>query len=101
VVTAVDAATGEFRTFDRDSGVPLVQAVAASCAVPGVYRPVTIDGRRYVDGGRRSAANVDLAEGFERVVVLAPIACGAGPMTSVDAQGTGLRARVAEAWNGG
>ncbi len=37
VVTAVDAGTGEFRTFDRDSGVPLVSAVAASCAVPGVY----------------------------------------------------------------
>jgi NTE family protein len=95
VVTAVDAVTGEFRTFDRDSGVPLVQAVAASCAVPGVYPPVTIDGRRYVDGGMRSAANVDLAKGYDRVVVLAPIARGAGPMASVDAQVTGLVARVA------
>jgi len=95
VVTAVDAATGEFRTFDRDSGVPLVQAVAASCAVPGVYPPVTIEGRRYVDGGMRSAANVDLAKGYDRIVVLAPIARGAGPMASVDAQVTGLVARVA------
>ena len=95
VVTAVDAATGEFRTFDRESGVPLVQAVAASCAVPGVYPPVTIGGRRYVDGGMRSAANVDLATGFERVVVLAPIARGAGPMASVDSQLRGLGARVA------
>jgi NTE family protein len=95
VVTAVDAETGEFRTFDRGSGVPLVSAVAASCAVPGVYPPVTIDGRRYVDGGMRSAANADLAEGAERLVVLAPIARGVGPMTSVDAQVTGMVARVA------
>jgi len=77
-VTAVDAATGEFRTFDRDSGVPLVQAVAASCAVPGVYPPVTIGGRRYVDGGMRSAANVDLAAGVERVVVLAVLTSNVG-----------------------
>jgi NTE family protein len=95
VVTAVDAETGEFRTFDRGSGVPLVSAVAASCAVPGVYPPVTIDGRRYVDGGMRSSANADLAEGAERLVVLAPIARGVGPLTSVDAQVTGMVARVA------
>jgi NTE family protein len=95
VVTAVDAETGEFRTFDRDSGVPLVSAVAASCAVPGVYPPVTIDGRRYVDGGMRSAANADLAEGYDRLVVLAPIPRGFGPMASVDAQVTGMVSRVA------
>ncbi|MBB3082882.1 patatin-like phospholipase family protein [Geodermatophilus sabuli] len=94
-VTAVDAHTGEFRTFDRDSGVPLLHAVAASCAVPGVYPPVTIDGRRYVDGGMRSAANADLAEGYDRVVVLAPVPRGVGPLASVDAQVTGMVARVA------
>jgi len=94
-ITAVDAETGEFRVLDRASGVPLLQAVAASCAVPGVYPPCTIDGRRYVDGGMRSAANADLAAGYGRVVVLAPIRRGAGPMASVDAQVAGLRARVA------
>ena len=94
-VTAVDAQSGEFRVLDRTSGVPLLQAVAASCAVPGVYPPVTIDGRRYVDGGMRSAANADLAEGYDRVVVLAPIPRGIGPMASVDAQVTGMVARVA------
>ncbi|TQN44355.1 NTE family protein [Blastococcus colisei] len=94
VITAVDAETGEFRTFDRDSGVPLLQAVAASCAVPGVYPPVTIDGRRYVDGGMRSAANADLAQGYDRLVVLAPIPRGIGPLASVDAQVTGLVSRV-------
>jgi NTE family protein len=95
VITAVDAETGEFRTFDRDSGVPLVSAVAASCAVPGVYPPVTIEGRRYVDGGMRSAANADLASGYDRLVVLAPIARGIGPIASVDAQVTGMVSRVA------
>jgi NTE family protein len=95
VITAVDAETGEFRTFDRDSGVPLLQAVAASCAVPGVYPPVTIDGRRCVDGGMRSAANADLAQDYDRVVVLAPIPRGVGPMASVDAQVSGMVSRVA------
>jgi NTE family protein len=95
LTTAVDAETGEFRSFDRDSGVPLVQAVAASCAVPGVYPPVTIDGRRYIDGGMRSAANADLAAGYDRLVVLAPIPRGVGPVASVDAQVTALVSRVA------
>ncbi len=95
VITAVDVATGEFHPFDRDSGVPLLLAVAASCAVPGVYPPVTIDGRRYIDGGMRSAANADLAQGCERLVVLAPIPRGIGPMASVDAQVSGMVSRVA------
>ena len=92
----VDAETGEFRAFDRTSGVPLLQAVAASCAVPGVYPPVTIGERRYVDGGMRSTANADLAQGYDRLVVLAPIPRGVGPIASVDAQVTGMvSARVA------
>jgi NTE family protein len=95
VVTAVDAETGEFHAFDRDSGVPLLQAVAASCAVPGVYPPCTIGGRRYVDGGMRSPANADLAQGYDRLVVLAPIPRGIGPLAGVDAQVAGLVSRVA------
>jgi NTE family protein len=95
VITAVDAETGEFHPLDRDAGVPLVTAVAASCAVPGVYPPVTIAGRRYVDGGIRSAANADLAAGYDGVVVLAPIPRGIGPISSVDAQVGSLVARVA------
>ncbi|MBJ7004174.1 patatin-like phospholipase family protein [Streptomyces griseofuscus] len=72
-VVAVDAETGDTRVFDRDSGVSLVDAVAASCAVPGVWPPVTIAGRRYIDGGIRSVANVDLAAGAARVLVLVPL----------------------------
>ena len=78
-ITAVDAESGEFTVFDAASGVALVDAVAASCAVPGIWPPVTIDGRRYVDGGIRSPANADLAAASERVVVLAPLARGLGP----------------------
>jgi NTE family protein len=73
LITAVDAESGEARVFDRDGGVPLLDAVAASCAVPLVFPPVTIDGRRYIDGGVRSLANADLAAGCDRVVVLAPV----------------------------
>ncbi|MBA9048924.1 MULTISPECIES: patatin-like phospholipase family protein [Streptomyces] len=72
-VVAVDAETGDTRVFDRDSGVSLVDAVAASCAVPGVWPPVTMAGRRYIDGGIRSVANVDLAAGAARVLVLVPL----------------------------
>ncbi|MGI5125892.1 patatin-like phospholipase family protein [Pseudonocardia sp. CA-107938] len=93
-VTAVDAVTGEFRAFDRTSGVPLVQAVAASCAVPGVWPPVTADGRRWIDGGVRSPVNADLAAGYERVVVLAPMVRGFGRGTGAGAQVTRLRAQA-------
>jgi len=73
LIAAVDADTGECATFDSASGVSLIEAVSASCAVPGVWPPVQINGRRWMDGGMRSAANADLAAGFDRVVVLAPL----------------------------
>ena len=72
-VTAVEAESGAFVAFDKDSGIDLVHAVAASCAVPLVWPAVTIDGKHYLDGGMRSTANVDLATGADAIVVLAPI----------------------------
>ena len=81
VVTAVDAGTGEFRTFTAADGVPLVDAVAASCAVPLVWPPVTIGDRRWIDGGVRSPVNADLAAGHDRVVVIAPVSRGIGAMS--------------------
>ena len=71
-IPAVNATTGEFTVFDNSSGVDLVDAVAASCAVPLVWPPVTIGSQRYFDGGIRSIANVDLAAGYGGVVVIAP-----------------------------
>ncbi|GGU23479.1 patatin-like phospholipase family protein [Lentzea flava] len=89
-VTAVDTADGKFVAFDRDSGVPLVKAVASSCAVPLVWPPVTIGGRRYMDGGMRSVANVDLAAGCSRVVVVAPITRAASAAATPGAQAARL-----------
>ncbi|MEV0265809.1 patatin-like phospholipase family protein [Streptomyces sp. NPDC050617] len=92
LVTAVEAATGEFTAFDAASGVGIVDAVAASCAVPGVWPPVTIGAKRYIDGGVRSAANADLADGCGRVVILAPLSAGGGPIPTVRAQAAALTA---------
>ncbi len=72
LITAIDTETGELRVFDRTSGVALVDAVAASSAVPGIWPTVEIAGRHYMDGGMRSVANVDLAKGAERVLILVP-----------------------------
>lgn len=71
VIPAIDV-EGFLKVFDAESGVPLVDAVAASCAVPGVWPPVTIGGHRYIDGGVRSATNADLSAGADIVVVLTP-----------------------------
>jgi NTE family protein len=85
-VTAVEAESGKFVVFDKDSGVDIVHAVAASCAVPLVWPAVTIDGKHYVDGGMRSTANVDLAKGADTVVVIAPLPQAFSKATSIRAQ---------------
>jgi NTE family protein len=61
-IIACDYATGERVAFGREDAPPaeLADAVAASCAIPGVYHPVTIAGRRYVDGGIYSTSNLDI-----------------------------------------
>ena len=53
----------------------IAQAVAASCAIPGFYRPVGINGRRYVDGGVCSVSNLDLVagRGLDLVICLNPL----------------------------
>jgi NTE family protein len=68
--TAVDAATGAFQVWSSASGVPIERAVASSCAVPGIYPPITIAGARYMDGGVRSPLNVDLVHGAQVAVVV-------------------------------
>ncbi|MEV6735057.1 MULTISPECIES: patatin-like phospholipase family protein [unclassified Streptomyces] len=74
MITAVDATTGEPVAWDRDSGVPLVHAVAASSAFPGAAPPVAVDGRRYMDGALRSGTNADLATGARTLIVVEPMA---------------------------
>lgn len=94
LVTAVDGETGALRVFDGSDGVTLRDAVAASCAVPGVYPPVPIGGRSYIDGGARSGANADLAAGCSRVVALAPMDRSFGPLRSIGQQLDGTPALV-------
>ena len=71
-VTAIDTATGDLAVFDSSSGVELVDAVAASCAVPGTWPPVTIGGRRYMDGGVTSSVHTAVAADCATAVVLVP-----------------------------
>ncbi|HEY0869954.1 MAG TPA: patatin-like phospholipase family protein [Acidothermaceae bacterium] len=74
LITAVDARSGEPVVFDRHSGVELVDAVAASTANGFGVPPYRIGDNRYIDGGYRSNAdNADLAAGYARVLVLAPL----------------------------
>jgi NTE family protein len=69
LITAVDARTGEPVVFDRDSGVDLADAVAASTSSGVAY---SIGEDRYIDGGYRRNENADLAAGYDRVLVLSP-----------------------------
>ncbi len=75
-VVACDYATGRRVAFGREGAPPadLADAVAASCAIPGFYRPVTIAGRRYVDGGLWSTSNLDVVrrEELDLVICLNP-----------------------------
>jgi NTE family protein len=95
-VTAVDAMTGQFVVFDAATEASLVDAVGASCAVPGAWPAVTIAGRRYIDGGMRSPANADLAAGYDRVVIIAPVGRRGGVLPGADKQADDLRAAGAK-----
>jgi NTE family protein len=73
-VSAVDTESGERRLFDRASGVDLARAIAASCAVPGLFPSVTIDARLYMDGQVHSSTHADalVPDAPARLVVLMP-----------------------------
>jgi NTE family protein len=77
-LVAMDYDTGRRVAFGR-TGAPaatVADAVMASCAIPGWYAPVVIDGRRYIDGGTLSPTSIDLLtdRGLDEVIVLAPMA---------------------------
>ncbi|MGB0969816.1 MAG: patatin-like phospholipase family protein [Mycobacterium sp.] len=71
-ITGIDIATGELVVFDKDSGVALVDAVAASCAVPAAWPPVTIGDRQFMDGGVASAVNMSAVQDCGVAVALVP-----------------------------
>ena len=76
-IVAMDYESGRRVPFGRAGAPPatLAEAVTASCSIPGWYAPVTIDGRRYVDGGALSPTSLDLVagRGLDEVIVLAPM----------------------------
>ncbi|TFZ07741.1 patatin-like phospholipase family protein [Ramlibacter humi] len=105
-VVAVDTATAEHRLFDRASGVDFVDAIAASCAVPGAWPCVPIGGALWMDGGIRSHTNADLAAGARSVLVVAPLGwsdgdpvCGhlRAEVYALESQGTEVHVVVPDA----
>jgi NTE family protein len=68
--TAIDCESGELTVWDAKSGAPLDRAVASSCGAPGIFPAITINGRRYYDGGVCSATNAQLAVGYDKVLVV-------------------------------
>ena len=86
IVTTIDAETGEFRTWSKNDGVGLIDAVASSCAVAGIWPCVPINGRMYFDGGFRNSANASLATGYNTVWVLAPLSGDASPAVETEVQ---------------
>ncbi|GAA4623814.1 patatin-like phospholipase family protein [Actinoallomurus vinaceus] len=74
LITTVDVETGERRVWDRSDGAPPATVVAASTAMPGAYPPITVNGRRYMDGALAEGSNADLADGAGITVLVEPLA---------------------------
>ncbi len=76
-ICAVRQADGRRVVLGRDGSCPpLSAAVAASCAIPGFFSPVTIDGYPYIDGGAHSPTNADVlleAGPLDLVIVSSPM----------------------------
>ena len=92
-VPVVRLSDGERVVFGRDDlQATAAEAVRASCAVPVLFEPVTVDGKRYVDGGLHSYTNVDLMgpPAFDLVVVSSPMSGTAG--------WSAVRGSLSEAW---
>ena len=82
------ATDGTIRAFDRSQGVPLITAIAASTAIPGVSAPIAVGSERYMDGGV-AGTNVDQATGFQTVLAITPFPLPStnGEMNAVTAAG--------------
>ncbi len=93
-VTAINAVSGRLRVFAQSDGVPLADAVSASGAVPGISAPVEIGGELWIDGGMASPANAGLADGFDDVIVIAPMSGGRPGLPSAQQEAESLRPRA-------
>jgi NTE family protein len=102
--TAVDTATGRFQIWDTDTGIDVQHALAASCAVPCIFPPVTISGRQWMDGGVRDMVNADIAAGHDLVLVVSCTLLELPPgitFPGIEAVLAGIRTRVEGLRDGG
>ncbi|HJS56951.1 MAG TPA: patatin-like phospholipase family protein [Vicinamibacteria bacterium] len=90
LLVAVDLDSGEAVAFGEEGhrSVPISKAVQASTAMPGLYRPVRLGGRDYVDGGVKKTAHINLAirHGADLVICINPIVpiLNRGPKAPLD-----------------
>jgi NTE family protein len=95
-IVAMDYDDGRRVVFGRPGApvAPLASAVMASCAIPGWFQPVVINGRTYVDGGAVSATSIDVVAhaGLDEVYVVAPMVSFAMDRP------TGVAARLERRW---
>jgi NTE family protein len=93
-ICAVDLDRGQRVVFGPDPPHPdLVTAVTASCAIPGFFAPVSVNGTRFVDGGVHSPTNADLLAdlGLDLVIVSSPMShTGRWPAIGLDSVGRGI-----------
>jgi NTE family protein len=71
--TAVDCENGEFKLWTHKDEIPLGHGVASSCSVPGIFAPIRIKDRLWMDGGMRSGTNADKAAAHKRVLIIAVV----------------------------
>lgn len=87
-ICAVRRSDGGRVVFGRTGAPParLASAVLASCAIPGYFRPVSIEGRDYVDGGVHSVTNADVlrSEGLDIVVIISSMSAAHGSANGAD-----------------
>ena len=92
-LVVMNTRTGRHRVITRADGIGLVEAVAASCAVPLIWPCVSLQGEVFMDGGIRSPLNLDLAPGSGCVLALAPTSIAFSTATKIPAQIAALAPR--------
>jgi predicted acylesterase/phospholipase RssA len=101
-IVAVDLDSGQSVAFGAEGhrDVPVSRAVQASTALPGLYRPVRINGRDYVDGGVKKTAHINLAiqNGADLVICINPIVSSSfsSVVSAVDTTDTPTTATVGQ-----
>ena len=73
LITAIGVEDGQIYGLDSASGATVQQAVAASCAVPGIFPTVMINGQQYMDGGMASGTNTGLVADCDTILIVAPL----------------------------